>query len=451
MRPVLIGNASGFWGDDIAAPLRLVQQCPTLDYLTLDYLAELSLSIMAIQREHDPTAGYARDFVGVVQSLAPLWRQGRTFKLVANAGGLNPLGCAQACLEVLQAAGCHGLRIGVITGDDILPLMQDDSASQYENLETREPISGVRDRLVTANAYLGCQPIVEALQSGAQLVISGRVADPSLTVAPCAFHHGWSLSDYSRLAGATVAGHLIECGTQVTGGISTRWLEMPDPAHIGFPIAEVDEQGDCIITKPPGTGGRVNEETVKEQLLYEIGDPANYLSPDATVSFMALSVEEKEIDRVRVAGALGSAPPPTYKVSACYRDGYRSEGQLIVVGPDAPAKAKRCGEIILQRVRDAGYDLERSLIECLGTGDVAPGFSPRLGLRELVLRICVADQRREAVERFTKELAPLVTSGPPGITGYATGRPHVRPVFGYWPCLVGCDRVTPRVSILEVP
>jgi len=455
-RMIRIGNAQGFWGDIVDAPARLLAQQPDLDYLTLDYLAEVSLSIMAIQRERDLQAGYARDFVDVVRSLVPFWQNDSKVRVVTNAGGLNPLGCAQVCAGVLRQANIKHLKIALVTGDDVLPLMQSSrkgDSSLFSNLETGEPIESILPRLVTANAYLGAEPIVEALAAGADVVITGRVADPSLTVATAMHHFGWAPRDYDRIAAATVAGHLIECGTQVTGGISTDWLNVPDPAHMGFPIIEMEQAGGFVVTKPAGTGGAVTEETVKEQLLYEIGDPDKYLSPDASVSFLSLRVQQEGADRVRVIGAKGRPPPDTYKVSATYRDGFTAQGMLTIFGRDAVAKARRCGEIILQRVREAGYELEHSNVECLGAGACVPGVLHAANERDLletVLRISVADSRREAVERFTREIASLVTSGPQGVTGYATGRPNVRPVFGYWPCLIERSRVRPRMELIPV-
>ena len=286
MSPVLrIGNAQAFWGDRNDAAAELLAREPELDYLTLDYLAEVSMSILAVQRERDSNAGYARDFVDVVRSLTGYWRSGGTCRLITNAGGLNPTGCAQACKAVLEDAGCPPLKIAIVTGDDVFPAAKDaagdpdsPAASGFRHLESGAAIGGVADRLVTANAYLGAGPIAQALAEGADIVITGRVADPSMVVGACVHHFGWNDDDFARLAGATVAGHLIECGAQVTGGISTDWLSLSDPARIGFPIVEVAEDGSCVVTKPAGTGGAVNEWTVKEQLLYEIGDPGAYLS-----------------------------------------------------------------------------------------------------------------------------------------------------------------------------
>ncbi|MCL4217050.1 MAG: acyclic terpene utilization AtuA family protein, partial [Candidatus Hydrogenedentes bacterium] len=273
--PLRIGNAQGFWGDAQGAAARLLSQQPNLDYLTLDYLAEVSLSIMAQQRKRNPEAGFAADFVDVVRSLSPFWRDGAKVRVVTNAGGLNPHGCARACIEALREAGCKGMRVARVSGDDVLDVVRKHCAQEkdvgcFASLDTGKPISTVLDMLETANAYLGAAPIVDALGQDADIIVTGRVADPSLVVAPCMHAFGWKASDHDRLAGATIAGHLIECGTQVTGGIATNWLKLPDMANAGFPVVEVHADGACIVTKPAGTGGCVSEETVKEQLLYEI-------------------------------------------------------------------------------------------------------------------------------------------------------------------------------------
>lgn len=446
--PLKIANASGFWGDQPSAAARLLKQQPDLDFLTLDYLAEVSLSIMAIVRAKDPTAGYARDFVEVVKSLVPFWQKGAKTRIVTNAGGLDPAACGRAVLEVLRATGLTKLKVAVVSGDDVLALVK---AGDFPNLETQASSASVRTRLVTANAYLGSDGIAAALRDGADLVITGRVADPSLTVGPCLAHFGWAPTDYHRIAGATVAGHLIECGTQACGGFSTDWLDVPDNHDIGFPIVEVGDDGSCVVTKPAGTGGAVTPQTVKEQLLYEIGDPGNYLSPDVTVSFLTLNVSEESPNRVRVAGATGRGPTDSYKVSATFRDGYKAHGQLVVFGHDAVKKARHAGEGILRRLQDEDCTYRETLIECLGTGASVRGIVSRMSdthLVETVLRVSVAADTKEPVERFTKEIAPLVTCGPQGVTGYATGRAKVLPVFGYWPCLVPKSAVHTKVEFL---
>lgn len=448
--PLKIANASGFWGDQPDAAARLVAAQPDLDFLTLDYLAEVSLSIMAIIRAKDPAAGYARDFVDVLRSLVPFYQAGGKTKIVTNAGGLDPTSCARACAEVLKAAKLTHLKIFIVAGDDVLAELKNAPAS-FANLDSAAPLSSVAPRLVTANAYLGSVPIADALRAGADIVITGRVADPSLTVGPCLAHFGWKPTDYDRIAGATVAGHLIECGTQATGGFSTDWLDLPDNHALGFPIVEVSADGSCIVTKPAGTGGAVTMPIVKEQLLYEIGDPGNYLSPDVTVSFLTLRVEAAGENRVRVSGATGRAPTDSYKVSATYRDGYKAHGQLTIFGHDAVRKARHAGEGILRRLQDRGCLYRETLIECLGTGASVRGLVSRMSdthLVETVLRVSVAADTKELVERFTKEIAPLVTCGPQGVTGYATGRPKVLPIFGYWPCLIRKSLVKPIVQPL---
>lgn len=444
MKKIKIGNAQGFWGDSPGAAVRLLQQQPDLDFITMDFLAELSMSILAVQKEKDPSAGYAKDFLDTVRSLIPFWQKGSKVKLIANAGGLNPQECAEACAKILKENGVK-ITIGLVEGDDVLSLLEEGA-----NLETGESLNKVKERLVTANAYLGAEPIAQVLDQGANIVITGRVADPSLTVGPCLHHFKWKLVDYDKIAGSTIAGHLIECGTQVTGGISTRWLDVEDPADMGFPFVEVAEDGSFIITKPASSTGIVNEETVKEQLLYEIGDPANYLSPDATVSFLNLALKQVGENQILVTGAKGKAPPQKLKVSASYRDGYKAEGMIVLFGQEVVKKGKRCGELILKRVKEAGFDLREMKVECLGSGDVVPGiFEEPKNLMECVLRIAVADPRKEAVECFTKEIAPLVTSGPQGTTGYSAGRPTVRPIFGYWPCLIEKEKVTPRIRLVR--
>jgi len=450
-----IGNAQAFWGDQGEASERLLRQQPDLDYITLDYLSEVSLSIMAVQQTKDPNAGYARDFVDVIKSLIPHWKQGSKVKVITNAGGLNPKNCALACAEVLRQASCSNIRIGVVYGDDIIDQIRENpSNALFNNLESNVSITSILDRLMTANAYLGAQSIVEALREHVDIVITGRVADPSLTVAPCIFHFGWANDDYDKIAQATVAGHLIECGTQVTGGISTQWLDLPSTDAIGFPFVEVYDNGDFIITKPEGTGGLVSLETVKEQLLYEIGDPAAYLSPDVTLSMLSLSVSQVCKDRISVKGAKGKAPPKTLKVSATYRDGFKAEGTLAIFGRHCQEKAQHCGKIILDKMKQANMSPERSLIECLGCGAIVPGVVPFGYVAsepiECVLRVCVSDPRSDVLEYFSKQMAPMVTSGPQGVTGYTTGRPHIRQMFGYWPCLIDNSSVTQNFEIIEV-
>jgi Acyclic terpene utilisation family protein AtuA len=444
---IRIANGAGFLGDNLDAPRRLVEAAE-VDYLTLEYLAELTLSILARVREKDPAAGYAADFITVLRSLCPALARQPKLRVVTNAGGMNPRACAQAAATVLASAGLDDAMIGVVDGDDLLARLGEFQAAgcRLENLDTGQPLSELSAPIVSANAYLGARPIVAALDGGARIVITGRVADASLTVGPAMHECGWDRDDWNRLAGASVAGHLIECGAQVTGGLYRHWQSL-NLANVGYPIAEIDYDGATTITKPAGTGGVVNRQTVAEQLVYEIGDPAHYLTPDVDVDFTSVELKETGPNCVSVRGATGRPAPDTLKLSLAYRAGFAASGQLLVFGADCISKARACGQMILDRVATAGFALDAANIECLGTADAVPGLhSAPHDLREALLRVAVRDSRREAVERFTAEFAPLVTSGPPGLAGYASGRSAVRPVFAYWPALVPRDSVQPRVE-----
>lgn len=433
---IRIANAAGFWGDWLEAPRRLVAAAE-VDYLTLEYLAELTLSILAAQRERDPLAGYASDFLDVLTTLVPALHAQPQLRIVTNAGGTNPLACARAAADLLTRHGLGATRLGVVSGDDITAKIPAWQAAGYDfaNLDSGQPLSALGRPLCSAHAYLGAGPIADALGRDARIVITGRVADASLTLGPALHAFGWSRSDWHRLAGASVAGHLIECGAQVTGGYSVRWQDY-DLVDVGYPIAELAADGSSVITKPPGTGGGVDRRTVVEQLVYEIGDPAHYLTPDVDVDFTAVEVEPLGPDRVAVRGAAGRPPPDTLKVSAAYRDGFQSSGQLLVAGPDCVAKARATADILLRRLELAGFRLARTHVELLGESTTS-----------VVLRIAAHDPDRAAVERFTKEFAPLITSGPAGLAGYAVGRSPVRPVFAYWPTCVPRAWIEPVVQV----
>ncbi|MCS6977930.1 MAG: DUF1446 domain-containing protein [Gemmatales bacterium] len=447
---IRIGNGCGFWGDNLDAPILLASQAH-LDYLTLEYLAELTMSILAAQKQRDPEAGFATDFLDVLRRLVPILRDQPRLRIVTNAGGMNPSACARKARKILDDAGLCQHKIGIVLGDDIrddLPRLIE-QGHDFRNLDIGESLRAVLDRVVSANVYLGAAPIVEAFKQGASIVITGRVADASLTVAPAVFEFGWSWEDWDRLAAATVAGHLIECGAQATGGLWVNWREAPDLANVGYPFVDIEPDGHFVISKPLDSGGRVNLETVAEQLLYEVGDPSAYFTPDVVADFTSVSLRDLGSDRVEIRGARGKPAPRQLKVSVAYRDGFTASGMLAVFGPDAADKARRCGEMLLERVRRAGLGLEHANVECPGSGDVVPGvLPPPSGLCEVMLRVSVRDSRREAVERFTKEFAPLVTSGPPGVTGYTTGRPQVREVFAYWPTLIDRHVVLPTVELL---
>ena len=449
MKPLRIANGAGFLGDWLDAPRRLVERAE-VDYLTIEHLAELTMSILARQREKDPSAGYAEDFLDILRSLIPALKQQPQLKIITNSGGMNPPACVRAAAKLLSEAGLGETSIACITGDDLLPRLSDllTAGAELTNLDTGERLTSAQG-VVSANAYLGARPIAEALAAGARIVVTGRVADASLTVAPAIHELGWQWDDWNRLAAASVAGHLIECGAQVTGGYSVDWSQF-NLADVGYPIAELTSDGGVVITKPAGTGGKVNRRTVVEQLVYEIGDPQHYLTPDVDCDFTTVDVQEAGQDRVAVRNATGRPATDTYKVSLAYRDGWMASGQLLVYGADCREKAEECGRIILERCRLAGYELARTHLELLGFGGGVPGawfWRKYQAPGELVVRVTAHDPRREAVECFARQFAPLITSGPAGLAGYAAGRPQVRPVFAYWPALVPKTLVEPHVEV----
>ncbi|MGC8639623.1 MAG: acyclic terpene utilization AtuA family protein, partial [Isosphaeraceae bacterium] len=314
--PLKIGNGAGFWGDNLDAPYLLARD-GGLDVLTLEYLAELTLAILSHQRAKNPAAGFVTDFPDTLERLVPILRDQEQLHIVTNAGGLNPRACAVACGKILEKAGLGDIEIGTVSGDDVLgqiPRWLADGVA-LDNMETGQPLSEVADRLSSANVYLGARPITDAFQNGCRIVLTGRVADASLTLGPAAAHHGWSWSDWNTLAGASAAGHLIECGAQVTGGLWHEWDRVPDLAGIGYPIAEVAADGSAVITKPAGTGGLVSVGTVTEQLLYEIDDPTRYRTPDVDVDFTTVSLTEEGPDRVAVRGTTGKPPSDRLKVA----------------------------------------------------------------------------------------------------------------------------------------
>jgi hypothetical protein len=449
MKRTRIGNGCGFWGDNLDAPIRLARD-GRLDYLTLEYLAELTMSILALLKQRDPEAGYAHDFLDVLRRLVPILQAQPQLKIVTNAGGMNPQSCGSRAKKILADAGLVDRPVVVVAGDDLLPRLDALLAAghPFTNLDTGAPLTTVRDRVVSANAYLGAKPIAEALRLGALLVVTGRVADASLTVGPAAFEQRWDWHDVDRIGAATVAGHLIECGAQATGGMWCNWIEAPDLANVGYPIADIAADGNFRIEKPAGSGGAINRETISEQLLYEVGDPAAYLTPDVTADFTTPKLSECGRDIVEVTGVRGKPATDSYKVSIAYRDGFASSGTLVILGPDAEKKARFAGQLVLDRLKAAGVTFAHTLIECLGAGDCVPGvIGGAAPAPEVVLRVAVRSPNRADVERFTKEFAPLVTSGPPGVTGYTTGRPAIREVFAYWPALVAKSAVDPHITV----
>ncbi len=451
-RVLRIANGQGFWGDSVDAPRRLVEEGP-LDYLTLDYLAEVTMSIMQKARQRDPHAGYATDFVELIRNILPTLRK-NGIRVVANAGGVNPDGCRDALIALAREQGAKGLRIGTVTGDDILPRLDEliRAGVPFVNLDDGRPFTDVRDRVLSANVYISSFPGAEALRRGADIVVSGRSTDPGLVLAPLIAEYGWSADAWDLLAAGTIAGHILECGAQCTGGNFSRWWEVEGWDHLGYPIAEVAPDGTFVVTKHAGTGGLVSVDTVGEQLVYEMGDPARYLTPDCVADFTSIRLASDGKDRVRVSGIKGGPATETYKVSISYLEGYKAVGQLTVSGPDAEAKARICAEAIWGRLARAGVTFEQTLTEFVGVGAChGPLTRGHATPGEIVLRVGVKDRSKGKVDRFGKELAPLVTTGPPGVTEFAGGRPKATEVLGYWPALIPKHLVTPHVVVEEVP
>lgn len=449
MRQISIGNGCGFWGDNIDAPLQLVNS-GRLDYLTLEYLAELTMSILGIIKQKRPDAGYATDFLKVLEEIAPKLSEQPNLKVITNAGGMNPIACANQAKIILAHHGLGDLKLAAVFGDDLMPeidrLIQ--QGNEFRHMDTDEPIASVMDRLVSANIYMGSEGIVEALSQGARVVVTGRVADAALTLAPAVHEFGWYWADWNLLAAGATAGHLIECGAQVTGGL---WPNLDDNipmADIGYPIAVIREDGQFEITKPEQTGGVVNRETVAEQLMYEVGDPANYYTPDVVADFTSPILTGTGKDRIQVSGCTGTVRPHRLKVSAAYRHGWSCAGTLVISGPHAMQKAEKSGRLILEKLSNVGLKFENALIELLGGGDLLPGVLPRSEPSEVVLRVAVRDGSQSAVNRFSREFAPLVTSGYIGTTGYTGGRPPVREVFAFWPTTIDRQLVKSKLEIL---
>jgi len=452
--PLRVGNGQGFWGDSMIGPQQLVTRGP-LHYLTLDYLAEVTMSILQKARARDPDAGYATDFVTTIERILPRCRE-RGIRIVANAGGVNPAACAEAVAAVARRLGASGTRIGVVEGDDLLANLPAlvEAGEELVNLDTGARLGGSVERVQSANAYLGAAPIVQALADGADIVITGRCADASLAVAPIVHELGWSLDDHDLVAAATVGGHIIECGTQCTGGNFEDWRRVPDLDDIGYPVLEAYEDGTLVVTKHAGTGGLVDVDTVTAQILYEIGDPSAYVTPDVVADFTSVALSDDGPDRVRVTGARGAPPTDTYKVSCTLHAGYKAVGQLTVAGPDAVEKAELIARLLFTRLEREGcrFDDDQRLVECLGAGVCLPMLrSTTFDPPEVVLRIAVRDADRRKVDRFGKEVASLLLSGPPGATGFAGGRPKATELLDHWPALVPKRSVPATVRVEEVP
>jgi len=437
---IRIANAGGYWGDDLSQFRRQVELGP-VDYVTLDFLAEITMSIMQKQRARDPEAGYARDFITQVELTLDLLLE-KGVKVVTNAGGVNPAACRRAILAVAAKQG-RTLEVAAVAGDDLMARLDQLAAAgaALDNMEDGRKLASARARVSSANAYFGAWPVVAALASGAQIVVTGRCTDTGITLAPMIHAFGWKPDDWDRLAAGIVAGHIVECGAQSTGGNFTDWHDVHRFAEIGYPVLEVHADGSFVVTKHEGTGGAVTVRTVKEQLVYEMGDPRSYITPDVIADFASAKLEQAGRDRVRVWGVRGRPAPSSLKVSAAYADGWKANGTLIISGPEALAKSKAFAELFWERL---GLEFEDTLTEHVGAsacwGPLAPATEPN----EVLLRLSVRDPDRGKIEAFSKMVPAVILSGPPGVA-VTGGRPQAQEVVAYWPALVPRDLVRPTL------
>ena len=425
---VRIGGASGFWGDSRVGAPQLVAS-GGIDYLVFDYLAETTMAILAAARAKKPELGYATDFVDVAMRSVLRDVAARGIRVVSNAGGIHPRGCAEALMRLIEAEGMP-LKVAVVEGDDVSGQWAGHLAAGARDMFSGAPLPA---EVLSANAYLGALPIAAALAAGADIVVTGRCVDSAVTLGPLLHEFGWRTDDFDRLAGGSLAGHIIECGCQATGGLFTDWQDVPDWPNIGYPIVACRADGTFSVGKPAGTGGIVRRAAVAEQLLYEIGDPGAYVLPDVVCDFRQVRIEQDGEESVRVSGARGRPPPADYKVSATAMHGYRAAGSLVIVGIDAVAKAERTGAAILERTRrllaSSGFaDFAATHVEVIGAEASYGPHARTRGSREVMLRVVADHADRRALELFAREIAPAGTSWSPGTTGPGGGRPGVSPI-----------------------
>ncbi len=448
---IRIASGQGFWGDRLSAPIEQVRRGP-IDYLMLDYLAEVKMSILQKQRSRDPSQGYARDFVPLMGEIFRDLAE-KNIRVVANAGGVNLAACRDAVLAEARKAGLSGkVRVGVVTGDDIMPRLKQliDAGHALNNLDTGRPLTDVIDRVQSANAYIGAQPIIEALQQNATVVITGRSTDTALTYAPMAFEFGWAPDDWDKFAIGVAAGHINECGAQASGGNSLiAWEQVPNMADIGYPIIEAYPDGSFIVTKHDGTGGLVNRAVVTEQILYELGNPIDYITPDVVADFTTMQIDDAGENRVKVHSVKGKPRTDKLKVSISYHAGYKAVGTLVYSWPNAVQKAEMASKVLIERLKNMGHTFDAVRTEFVGWNSTHAHLAGPASddIPEVELRVGVRSTQKEPVEAFTRELAPLILTGPPSVTGFAGGRPRVQDIVAYWPALIDRNEIEPHLRV----
>ncbi|MFK7874001.1 MAG: acyclic terpene utilization AtuA family protein [Oligoflexales bacterium] len=446
METLRIGNAGGFWGDDPDALRRQVEQ-GQLDYITMDFLAEVTMSIMQKQRSRDPSLGYAKDFIPMIENVLPTLLRKKT-RIITNAGGINPTACAQAVSDVAKRLGLTP-KIAIVSGDDILthlPQLQKKGAS-FTNMETGQELSEVSKPFDAANIYFGARSVAECLTWNPDIVITGRVTDTGITLAPMIHHFNWSWTDWNKLASGIVAGHILECGSQSTGGNFTDWEQVESFSDIGFPIAEVSQDGTFVITKHKNTGGQVTIDTVREQIVYEMGQPHAYITPDVVVDFSSIRLQEDGLNRVRVTSVQGQEPTPFYKVSMAYQDGFKTTGSLAICGPHARKKADAFAKIFWKKAKNLG-EFQDELTEFYGHNACHRSLGHAKDGEEIILRLSARSPSKEVLHKFGKLIPSLLLAGPPGVCVLG-GVPRPQEVVHYWPALLPKEWVHPVISLWE--
>lgn len=442
---VRIGNAGGYWGDDLTALKRQLMGGP-LDYITMDFLAEVTMSILQRQKAKNPELGYAVDFLDQLAECLPIIVK-KKVRVIASAGGINPIGMGRKIVEMAKNMGLD-LKVGIVYGDNIVDQLYELSAAgeRFTNMETGEDFFGVRSRISSANIYLGAEPVVKALDAGCHVIVTGRVTDTGITLAPMIHEFGWDMDDWDRMAAGIVAGHLIECGAQATGGNITDWRDVKNYHNIGYPIIEMSRSGEFVVTKHKNTGGMVSEKTVKEQLVYEMGDPSNYISPDGVARFDTLQLSSDGKDRIKISGVKGRPEPDCLKVSMSFEDGWKASGAVLVSGPETYEKAKTIADIFWKKLN---HKYEATHTSMIGSGSIWPEALAGEQTNEILLRFGVRDKNIGKVRDFGKALSTLILSGPAGMAVTTGGRPKPQRVVAYWPALMHRSRVTAKVLSID--